>query len=370
LLDQSFAFGTSQNSGALRLRFSAVDHNVTGTISSYYGDEHGYTQSAGTTTTILGYSWVATTNAGTTGQSYGLSIQVGTAGGTLTDGRGIFIFLDRTSGTFTTGYGLFIGADSGITNLYGVAVDIGFKNGFGTTTPDWALDVRNINCATNTAQTLTSYEFQSTGTPAALFGQSHLYKLQSSTTTGRLAAQMDVCWHVATDSTRSAFWHFKTVHSRNTAGSGRFLLGPMKDLVDNTMTDLFKIEYAAADHTGGGGEIFLHFIAKQVSGSVQIQSYTRRIVFTTYHDGSTNTGVLLIDDDPNGAQQVATTGQFDNLQHQVNSGSAVDIATNILATSFDTATYKILVNSSLTTPSQITCFWNAIYHGEISIVPL
>lgn len=58
--------------------------------------------------------------------------------------------------------------------------------------------------ATSTISNVNILEHDSTGTPTAGFGASTLYRLQSSTTASRSAAEIDVSWATATDASRKA----------------------------------------------------------------------------------------------------------------------------------------------------------------------
>lgn len=106
-------------------------------------------------------------------------------GGALTAGA-----VSGTTGTFSSTVsgvaGTFSGAVSGTTGTFSDAVSITVTDA--------------VTNATSTVQTLSH---QSTGTPAAGFGTTVAYRLET-TVQDRAAAQMDVQWSTATDASRAA----------------------------------------------------------------------------------------------------------------------------------------------------------------------
>jgi len=210
------------------------------------------------------------------------------------------------------------------------------------------------------------------GTAAVGFGMREAFQLKSSTTASRLAAAMDTRWQNATDATRSAVMSFRTVHKGQTVTNERMVLGGYKDLVDNTLTDLFSITFGTTDHVAGGGEVHMVFVAKQVSGSIQTHVYRRTITFIFGHNGATNTSMFNVRELSSAQASAASDGVGLNaISHAINADSAVSLATaipanpNVIAT--NAITYKILVDTSLTTISQLTCYYHIIYHGEADI---
>ena len=183
----------------------------------------------------------------------------------------------------------------------------------------------------------------------------------------------EVLWQTTGNySTSSAptVFRLKTSHVNSVTPNERLVLGGSLTLVDNTLTNLFSVTFAAADQKVVGGEIHMLITAKQVSGSIQTQVYRRTVTFVFGHNGATNSSAVDIRrDSGTGNNQVASSGGFSALQHAINSGTVVDIDTAITTgTLADTLTYKVLFNSDLTTISQFTCYYHIIYHGEADIV--
>jgi len=155
----------------------------------------------------------------------------------------------------------------------------------------------------------------------------------------------------------------------STASGGTSLTGSVT-LTDNTMTNLFSITFAStSEHKAVGGEIHMVFVAKQTSGSTQTQVYRRKVHFVAGHNGSSSTSAVNFTQDTGvGSCQVASTGQFDFIKHQVNSSSSLDMTSaQIVGSLSETVTYKVLIDSSLTTLSQLTCYFLVEYQGDSGI---
>jgi len=215
-----------------------------------------------------------------------------------------------------------------------------------------------------------------TGTPAVGFGMSEAYKLDSATVGARLAAAVDVRWQAALDATRSAVMSFRTVTRGGTVANERMLLGGYKELIDNTLVALFSINYGVADHLACGGEIHLFFVAKQVSPSFNIQIYRRKINFTSFHNGANNTGGFDAVEDgapaggppPYGAWSgVTAAGGFNAISHAAHASGTVGIASRITQAGFNSVTYSILIDTDMATPSQLSCYYNIIYNGDVDL---
>lgn len=70
--------------------------------------------------------------------------------------------------------------------------------------PTVQLGVSHQSALTNALQTIIAINHNTTGTPAAGFGESLLFALESSTNENRAAAQLDVKWATATDASRAS----------------------------------------------------------------------------------------------------------------------------------------------------------------------
>ena len=179
----------------------------------------------------------------------------------------------------------------------------------------------------------------------------------------------DARGNFSTSSAPTVF-RLKTTHVNSSTPNERMVLGGSLTLVDNTLTNLFSVVFAAADQKVVGGEIHMLVVAKRLSPSVQTQVYHRKVHFVFAHNGTTNTGAVDVRQDSGvGLNQVASTGGFTNLQHAVNAGSTVDMTTAItLGTQPETITYKVLFNSDLTgTITQFTIYYHIFMHGEADV---
>ena len=147
LRDVGVTFSTAVNTASVRLTYADINHNQTGTISSFYGSHLTYTNSAGTTTTVGGDSFTYSATAGTTSQAVGFQSALNAAGGTLTAGTGFYSTFDNSSGTLTTatGFRMFVSGTIGTT--YGFILPTSF-NGIGTTSPTHSLDIVNTTDVT------------------------------------------------------------------------------------------------------------------------------------------------------------------------------------------------------------------------------
>lgn len=225
--------------------------------------------------------------------------------------------------------------------------------------------------ATATVTSMLAMTQNSSGTPATGFGQRTAYYLESSTTNDQIVGAQDVRWQVATHASRSAVMTFRTAHKAQSATYERMVLGGYKDMTDNSLADLFTVTFAAADQVAAGGEVHLLFVVKQVAGTVATQIYRRMITFIIGHNGATNTSMFNAREVTQAQASAASTGSITSITHAINSDSAVALATaiptnpNVIAT--NVITYKMLVDSSLTTISQLSCFYHIIYSGELDI---
>ena len=79
----------------------------------------------------------------------------------------------------------------------------------------------------------------------------------------------EVLWQTTGNySTSSAptVFRLKTSHVNSVTPNERLVLGGSLSLVDNTLTNLFSVTFAAADQKVVGGEIHMLIVAKQVTG--------------------------------------------------------------------------------------------------------
>ena len=79
----------------------------------------------------------------------------------------------------------------------------------------------------------------------------------------------EVLWQTTGNySTSSAptVFRLKTSHVNSVTPNERLVLGGSLSLVDNTLTNLFSVTFAAADQKVVGGEIHMMIVAKQVTG--------------------------------------------------------------------------------------------------------
>ena len=88
-----------------------------------------------------------------------------------------------------------------------------------------------------------------------------------------------------TSTSAPTVFRLKTTHLNAISPNERMVLGGALTLVDNTLTNLFSVTFAAADHKVVGGEIHMLITAKQVSGSLQTQVYHRKMHFVFGHNG-------------------------------------------------------------------------------------
>jgi hypothetical protein len=203
----------------------------------------------------------------------------------------------------------------------------------------------------------------------ALFGMSVYGQYDSAGQRQGGVLAFDVQRDYSTSSAPTVF-RVKTSHVNSITPNERMVLGGSLTIVDNTLTNLFSVTFAAADQKVVGGEIHMVITAKQVSGSVQTSVYHRKMHFVFGHNGSTNSSAVDIRLDSGvGSNEVNSFPGFSLLQHAINSSSVVNMTSSItLGTLADTLTYKVLFDSDITTFSQFTLYYHIIYHGEADIV--
>jgi hypothetical protein len=107
------------------------------------------------------------------------------------------VFMDAQSGASTLNYALWIaGGQSWHSGNFGIGSSTMSQ------TPGAPLHVSPSDAVTNTTTLVTIFGHESSATPAASFGGQHLYRLKSSTTSGRSAADLIWQWDTATDASR------------------------------------------------------------------------------------------------------------------------------------------------------------------------
>lgn len=224
--------------------------------------------------------------------------------------------------------------------------------------PATTFHVHTDVAATAAVGEITRWSMNSTGAPAAGFGLRHIHALESSTTTHQSAVYIDTRWQDATHASRTAVHSIKTVANAGTL-TERQMLGGFKALADNTQTDLFSIVFGTGDHTAVGGFVEFVFIARQTTGSNQIQTYTKVLPFSAYHNAATNTG--------------AATWGSEALTAGVTSSGGITYTWRINGsatmpqTGFNTATFQIVADSDLATVLDLVVYYNVYYTGQIDI---
>lgn len=125
------------------------------------------------------------------------------------------------------------------------------------------LQVMRASSTTNAADTVAILAHNTSGTPAAGFGSSQVFALESSTTQDQTAATLNVQWADATHATRSAYFRFYTTYQGSLVDVAKFggttgnvFNGDGTDWCDfrvagDTATNLFFVD-ASADMVGVG----------------------------------------------------------------------------------------------------------------------
>ena len=115
--------------------------------------------------------------------------------------------------TYSVGQFLYASGANAVSGLATTTFSVDTTNiriGVGTSAASSPLHVLNNATATNTVVVMKTIDAQSTGTPAAGFGGSILFDLESSTTAAQDAASIETVWATATHATRLAELNFKT----------------------------------------------------------------------------------------------------------------------------------------------------------------
>lgn len=118
LRDVGITFSTAVNTASVRLTYASIDHNQTGTVSSFYGSHITYSNTAGTTTTVGGHNFTYSSSAGTTSQAIGYTSGLNVTTGTLSAATGFYALFDQSGGTFTTATGFKVFTSGTIGTLY------------------------------------------------------------------------------------------------------------------------------------------------------------------------------------------------------------------------------------------------------------
>ena len=115
--------------------------------------------------------------------------------------------------TYLIGQFLYASGANAVSGLATTTFSVDTTNvriGIGTSAASTPLHVLNAGTGTNAVVVMDTIDVQSTATPAAGFGGSILFDLESSTTTGQDAASIETVWATATHATRLAELNFKT----------------------------------------------------------------------------------------------------------------------------------------------------------------
>ena len=115
--------------------------------------------------------------------------------------------------TYLIGQFLYASGANAVSGLATTTFSVDTTNvriGIGTSAASTPLHVLNAGTGTNAVVVMGTIDVQSTATPAAGFGGSILFDLESSTTTGQDAASIETVWATATHATRLAELNFKT----------------------------------------------------------------------------------------------------------------------------------------------------------------
>lgn len=347
-LSQNFAFGTAQAIGTVHAIHSSFTHSQNAAVTAYRGMYFDVTKNTGSNLGTLDIlESVATVNAGTTSQARGsvFDLEIG-ASGTVTSAMG-FYALAGNAGTLTT-FTAFRAFYSGtVANPYGFASSIGFLHGLGTLTPAYTLDVRQTTSATATVSTIANHDYTSSGTPAAGFGQSHLYALKSSTTAAQIAAQNDIRWQDATHASRSAVYSVKT--TANAVTKERMLLGGYKSLSDATATDIFNVTFASAEQKAAGGIVIITCIAKKAD-TTDTHAITETVAWTAGHwNGSSSINVGLV---TGSSKAVGSAGAY-ALTYSTSGGGT------------DTLTFRVSADTTLNVATEI--YFQVVYGGDAEV---
>jgi hypothetical protein len=157
----------------------------------------------------------------------------------------------------------------------------------------------------------------------------------------------------------------KTSHLNSITPIGRLVLGGSKTLlvggVDNQKIAIFSVTFATADQAFVAGLVHMSVVAKQVSGSAQIQIARKSVAFVAGHNGSANSG------NARWGAEFATEGVTST------GGTTFLFECNTTAyPSFasiaDVFTFYLTANSDLTTLSELTIHYNIEYNGDKDIV--
>jgi len=164
-----------------------------------------------------------------------------------------------------------------------------------------------------------------------------------------------------TTSSAPTVCRLKTTPLNNVSPAERILLGGCKSLlsggVDNTRIPIFTITFDAADHKVIAGHVHYTVVAKQVSGSVQIQAYRKSVAFIAVHWGNFAGNARWGATEFNG-EGVTSTGGI-SFVYDCNA-----TASSSYASGANVFTFYMTANSDLTTISELTIHFNIECNGE------
>jgi len=192
---------TTANQFVTAVGAACLYNSTSGTFNTAIGVNAGYGITTGSQNTVAGYDSGNTTNKSYTalygmysGRSVGnSSVCVGYHAGSYETGSSV-LFIDAVDRT----------------NEAGGRIKALIYGGFASAPASQQLTVNGVlqaqiqSALTNTVQNLAILDHQTTGTPAAGFGGSLIFQLQSSTTVEQSAAILSAEWLVATHASRTA----------------------------------------------------------------------------------------------------------------------------------------------------------------------
>lgn len=143
----------------------------------------------------------------------------------------------------------------------------------------------------------------------------------------------------------------------------RLVLGGFKSLTDATQVDLFSVTFATTDQLAVAGFVQFVFIAKQTTGSNQIQTYQRCVPIVAQNNGTANSGAASWGSETMGTA-VTSTGGFSSIAYKINGSATMPQA------SASTFTFQIQIDSDLTTFAEFSCYYSIILSGQAQVALL
>ncbi len=191
------------------------------------------------------------------------------------------------------------------------------------------------------------FEAEAQGTPAAGFGLSHNYLLETSTLAPVNAALQRIYWKDATTATRASIYEVQTVDRTNTAS--RLIIAPSKALTDDTATSIFVVTVP----TGG-------LVTGTVDVSVMANDATDfQTLSGTYYWAAVNK-----------AGTVTTAIQLVGTPANAVSTGTLAFNTSTFVAGAGIATFSVRANSSLTPTTMVAMYTiNNTSNAAITVTP-